>query len=246
MNEGDLAKNQDSIKDPKTPEAKIPVLQEGTESVLDPGYVEQLQIRADQAREATQQDQEELSTTRQNLDHAYTGEAGEAESRDTEKMSQKELGGLKSGLSNLADSVRGLFVGLRERDQGRLSPLIDPQNIDKLKSSAVSLKSLIEGKNIESEYLMGAIQKIIEAIDTVGEVSRKQGQLKENEDSLRKIKFLLSNVDERCKEIFRDLRKIEKTEAKSIASSVEKAHEVIGQKRNFIARRIVAFERYRS
>lgn len=170
-------------------------------------------------------------------------EKGE-ESDNPEKINQKELEQLKKGFDELSESIKKLALEFTKRDNKDLNPLITTKNIGGIKTSASSLESVMSEKTIQGEYLMGNISKIIEAIDKIGDIDRSRATVKEDMDSLKKVSFLLGQIQEICVEILSTVRNIEKEEAKDIAKSINKLRKHLSDKENYISRLINAFNRY--
>lgn len=192
------------------------------------------------------QDKEKLTQAEKDLEDIYSnqGDVEESEYENSGKMNKEELEILKSGFEDLADSVKRLYNGLLQRDQEGFVHLIDSENIDTLKASALSLESAIDQKNIQSEELRSAIGRIISSIDYIGDISKRQSVMNEDEDSLMKIATLLRNVEEQCREVFSEIRIIEKEEAKDMAQIMEKLSDKVDGKSNYMGRKIQAFQNY--
>ena len=187
-------------------------------------------------------DKEDLATAKRDLEGAFS-EGEERVSEDFESMSKKELESLKNGFYDLVESVKRLYSGLYERDGQGLNPLIDSGNMGKLLGSAQNLEHVVGGIQVDSSYLGGSIRSITEAIEEIGNVSRRGG-VNEDEESLLTISSLLGNVAERCLSVSRQLGGMRKSDADQLRESVRRLDESVESKKGFVARKIGAFREY--
>lgn len=161
----------------------------------------------------------------------------EEETENLEKMNQEELKSLEDGFYKLSEDVQKLSSKFIEREQEKLNPLIDSENIGRLKTSALNLESAIKGDSIKSEHLKEAVQKLIRAIDNIGVIQNKRRVVREDENSLLKISSILKDIEEDCRTVFRDLSKIKKEDVKDMVGSIRRLGETSGDKRNKVRRR---------
>ncbi len=89
----------------------------------------------------------------------------------------------------------GLSVALLERENQRLNPLIEKENIDQLRSSKNKLESLIQNENLNAEDLNSELIKIAKALNTFGEARGSQ-IVREDSDSLSKVIYRLKQAYE--------------------------------------------------
>lgn len=188
-------------------------------------------------------DKQELSNAKQGLNDAYEKEKL---SPELEGLSQEELETLRGGFNDLAESVNKLYRGLLEREQQGLNPLIDSENIEELKTSTTNLESIIESSKIEDSLLRSAITKIINAVESIGNVSKKRKSLNEDEESLISTASLLNLMGEECLQVSQKLGGIEKYDAKKLQELIQKLDESAQNKRGYVVRKIEAFQNYKS
>jgi|SRR3989344_4400427 len=168
----------------------------------------------------------------------------EKELENSEKMSQEELEKMKKGVDYLADYIKRIGIEFSNRDNKGLSPLIDIKNIDKLKSSVLNLESADNYKNNGGENLRLQISKIVGIIDKIGDVDRRKVTVKEDLDSLKKVSFLLGQVQDSCTDILSTIRNVKKEEAQDITKVVLRLKDGLSNKQNYVTRLISAFNRY--
>ncbi len=190
-------------------------------------------------------DERELTKAKEELDNTFGDEEGKKEQSPHDlEIEREQSERLKTNLYDLAETVKKLYVGFSERDKDNFNPLIYPEDIGMLLTSAQNLENVADNIKVNESYLSGAVSKITEAIKEIGNVSQGGGMY-EDEDSLSKISYLLKNVEDQCDTVLSVAGTIDKYDMTILRASVSKLLESSQDRRLYVGRKLEAFRDYR-
>lgn len=189
-------------------------------------------------------DEQDLTKAKEELDNTFGNEERKKE-KSPEDLEEERVQAerLKTNLYDLAETVKSLYVGFSERDKDNFNPLIYPEDIGKLLASAQNLESVADNIKANEEYLSGAVSRITEVIEEIGNVNQRGG-VNEDEDSLNKISYLLQNVEDQCNTVSSVAGGIDKYDVIPLRMSVNKLLETAQDRRFYVARKLEAFRDY--
>ena len=190
-------------------------------------------------------DERELTKAKEELDNTFGDEEGKKEQSPHDlEIEREQSERLKTNLYDLAETVKKLYVGFSERDKDNFNPLIYPEDIGMLLTSAQNLENVADNIKVNESYLSGAVSKITEAIKEIGNVSQGGGMY-EDEDSLSKISYLLKNVEDQCDTVLSVAGTIDKYDMTILRASVSKLLESSQDRRLYVGRKLEAVRDYR-
>lgn len=165
------------------------------------------------------------------------------EDSEINEADKEQLDRLKTNLYDLAEAVKKLYIGFSERDKDNFNPLIYPEDIGKLLSSAQGLENIADNLKTDESYLSGAISKITQVIEEIGNASQRGG-VNEDEDSLTRMSYLLSDIENQCDTVLNVAGTIDNFDTASLRASVSRLLESTQDKRLFVGRKLEAFRDY--
>ena len=123
------------------------------------------------------------------------GEEPRKKEKNVEKKSEStELKIERERVREFADAAKGVARALREREQERLTPLIDESYISRIAVAADRCESAVRSAKIDKEELDAALGSLTSALDQIGEAPRSRN-INDSMESLTKVITRLKNVE---------------------------------------------------
>lgn len=189
-------------------------------------------------------DERDLAKAKEELDNTFEGERDIKKEQSSEDLEEERVQAerLRTNLYDLAETVKKLYIGFSERDNDNFNPLIYPEDIGKLLASAQNLENIADNIKANEDYLSGAVSKITEVVQEIGNVNQRG--VNEDEDSLNRISYLLKDVEDQCGTVLSVAGGIDKYDVIPLRMSVSKLLETAQDRGFYVRRKLEAFLDY--
>ncbi len=166
-------------------------------------------------------------------------EAGE--NYDREQLAHKKKKNLEAGINEgenfpetfnpqeLIESISRLVAGLRARENDELSPLIEPDEISRLRLGSRGLEEATESKDFAA--LESSLTTINKALDGIGR-AQSSHEVRESDESFGRIIFLLKNMQDVCSSIGSKVK-----DNQPLTAKLERIYNTAEAKWQFVAKR---------
>lgn len=168
------------------------------------------------------------------VDKTKSGEEDKTEKKETEaeKIKPQEFNGFVKATEEVARI-------LRERDSQRLDQLTEDPG--KIARAISSLKTELSSQNTDIEGVGGAISRIADFINELGE-KQPMGAIRDNPESLGKLAFLLDNIDKERHALGTRISK--KENASDILSALSRIESATKNKKAGIYKKLTFIKQY--
>ncbi len=129
-----------------------------------------------------------------------------------------------------------LISALKERDEERLIPIIEPEEVGKMISGFRNIEDGVKSKKIEQ--VESGFENIGRALETIGNADRR-GAMHEDEESLLKVGFAIRDLQGIFSSKINPLG-----ESDSLVMKIQRINNVIDNKKLYISRRIELLRDY--